>query len=440
MNGAFFAGAARRDITPPVGTALCGYYPDFSSTAVHDRLQVTALALRQNGTTVLLVNATLLSFQTALSNEIRRHIQRQCGVPYDHILLAATHTHAAPNVLGIEGWGAIDRAYCDGILLPAVLDSCREALVQLQPAEVALGETSSAVGVNRRQRLPDGRVILGQNPRGCYEPCMTVLSVRSERGDGILNLLHYGCHGTAAGCTTEITRDWSGVAIDRLEEATGVPTVFWNGAMGDVGPRLPDGRTAGDIRAMEALGEQAAADALAALGRLGGYRRPVLAVGCGEVFLPYRPFPSLQEVQQRLHAIRHPEKLFNSRRLEYTYLHNLEMHLSGAAEKAPAGLAYRQTVVAVGDLVLVPFPFEVFSKISLQLRAHSPYPHTWLLSAVNGYYGYLPSQDQIDAGGYEIDVFLTANLYTLTDDTDQRIIRENLQMIRQLREAAGTDI
>ena len=81
MNGAFFAGAARRDITPPVGTALCGYYPDFSSTAVHDRLQVTALALRQNGTTVLLVNATLLSFQTALSNEIRRHIQRQCGVP-----------------------------------------------------------------------------------------------------------------------------------------------------------------------------------------------------------------------------------------------------------------------------------------------------------------------------------------------------------------------
>ena len=163
-------------------------------------------------------------------------------------------------------------------------------------------------------------------------------------------------------------------------------------------------------------------------------------MGCGEVFLPYRPFPSLQEVQQRLHAIRHPEKLFNSRRLEYTYLHNLEMHLSGAAEKAPAGLAYRQTAVAVGDLVLVPFPFEVFSKISLQLRAHSPYPHTWLLSAVNGYYGYLPSQDQIDAGGYEIDVFLTANLYTLTDDTDQRIIRENLQIIRQLRETAGTDI
>ena len=43
----FMAGAAREDITPPVGTLLYGYTPDTVSTSVHDPLQTTAVAFRQ---------------------------------------------------------------------------------------------------------------------------------------------------------------------------------------------------------------------------------------------------------------------------------------------------------------------------------------------------------------------------------------------------------
>ena len=79
---------------------------------------------------------------------------------------------------------------------------------------------------------------------------MTLISIRNcESKEGILNLIHYGCHGTSVGDNSEITRDWSGIMIDRVEQETGVLTAFWNGAIGDVGPRITNGKTKakGDI-------------------------------------------------------------------------------------------------------------------------------------------------------------------------------------------------
>ena len=68
------AGAARRDITPEVGTLLYGYNPHQVSTSVHDPLNVTAAAFSDTKETVLLLTVTVGDFQTALSNEIREKI------------------------------------------------------------------------------------------------------------------------------------------------------------------------------------------------------------------------------------------------------------------------------------------------------------------------------------------------------------------------------
>ena len=66
------------------------------------------------------------------------------------------------------------------------------------PAELAVTHGSSRIGINRRQQLRDGQVRLGQNPQGCCGPTMMVISVRAQDGgQGIVHLIHYGCHGTA---------------------------------------------------------------------------------------------------------------------------------------------------------------------------------------------------------------------------------------------------
>ena len=175
----FYAGAARADITPAVGTLLYGYNPHQESTSIHDPLDVTALAVRQGDDTAILMSVTVGDFQTELCREIRGEMSKASGVPANRIVVAATHTHSAPNVAGMEGWGGVDRPYVDSILLPAMVKAAKEAVENLQPAEYAVGTTESKVGINRREQFENGGIGLGQNPWGCYDPTMTCIAIRN---------------------------------------------------------------------------------------------------------------------------------------------------------------------------------------------------------------------------------------------------------------------
>jgi hypothetical protein len=324
----------------------------------------------------------------------------------------------------MEGWGEIDRPYYENILLPAALRAGVEAVRKLRDAQIAVGTTRSDVGINRREIRPDGSIALGQNPFGCYDPEMTVVTIRGTDGEGVLNLIHYGCHGTASGLNREVTRDWSGVMIDRVEKETGVLTAFWNGAEGDVGPRLTNGATTGDLAYALELGGVAAADAMRAVRSRSGFHDGTLACFEGEVRLPYAPTPTPEEVQKTLDAIRDPDELINLERLTYDHYVQLHALLGSGVTEHPTHFSFPFCAVSLGDVLFVPTPYEIFSEITLRLRAYLPWRYTLCLSNTNGYAGYFPSQDQICRGGYEVDVFRTGSLYNLTDNADQHWIDE----------------
>ena len=88
-------------------------------------------------------------------------------------------------------------------------------------------------------------------------------------------------------------------------------------------------------------------------------------------------------------------------------------------------------VIAVGDVLFLPYPYEIFSETALRLRIHSGRRHTLTLSCANGFNGYLPSQDQLCRGGYEVAVFRYANLFPLAPDTDNNLIQETLRIINK---------
>ena len=427
----FCAGAARADITPPVGALLFGYNPHQESTSIHDPLEVTVLALSENGVTVLMITATVGCFGNALSDELRAAVGDAVCVPASHVILSATHTHSAPNTAGTEGWGEIDRPYVDNILLPGMLDAAKRAVESMVSAEFAVGETESHVGINRRQQNRDGSIGLGQNPWGCYDPIMTCIAIRAvDDKRGILNLIHYGCHGTAAGCNREISRDWSGIMTDFMTQNTGTLTAFWNGTEGDVGPRLTNGRTTGDITHVEQLGGVAAADALRAFHACGTYTSGGLRIFEGTVSIPYKQLPELKHVQEILASYENPEVLYNIGRLTYSYWKAAEeLLLSGGT--VPPAFTFPQTLVAFGEVVFIPFPFEMFSEITLRLRAYSPFRYTLSLSNTNGCNVYLPTEDQIVRGGYEIGCFQYGNVFSMVNNADQHIIDENLRILSE---------
>ena len=428
----FMAGAAREDITPKVGTLLYGYTPDTVSTSVHDPLQTTAVAFRQGKETAVLMTVTVGDFGTALCDEIRGKIGKETGLPPERIIVASTHTHSAPNVSGIEGWGDIDRDYADGILFPAMIKACRDAIAGLRSAEIAVGVVKSEVGINRRQQFRDGSIGLGQNPWGCCDPYMTCIAVRdADTGKGIVNMIHYGCHGTAAGNNHEITRDWSGIMTDRLEAETGILTAYWNGAQGDVGPRLTNGSTVGNIRFVEELGGVAAQDALRAWKALGPYKEGSLTVCEGDLRIPRKPLPPEDEVRAKLGSYSDPDALINLRRLEYAYYKAVADEYEAGCPPYEKDCVIQQTVVSVGDVTFLPFPFEIFAETSMRFRTYSPYRYTLCLSNSNGYNAYLPTEDQIVRGGYEIGCFLYSSAHPLVNNADQVILNETFRIMNK---------
>ena len=348
------------------------------------------------------------------------------------MIIASTHTHSAPNLSGVVGWGDINREYFDKIFMPQLLKAVKRAIENLAPAEISVGVTESLVGINRREQYENGHIGLGQNPHGCFDPHMTLVSFRNkDTKEGILNLIHYGCHGTATGRSGEITRDWSGIMIDRLEKETGTLTAFFNGAIGDVGPRLTNGHTTGDITYTEELGGIAATDAMKAYKRKGGYHAGELKIFRDEVRLPYKEMPTIEETEKKLKSFADPEKLINIDRLEYEHYRETLEFLKNPTCEAPEFFTYNQTSISLGDIVFIPFPFEMFSEIILRLRDYSPFPYTLGLSCANGYNVYLPSEDQLCRGGYEVGCFMYGSLFPLSEKTDQNIIDENLRIIRQ---------
>ena len=420
------AGIAREIITPPLGGLFMGYGSDKGSTAVHDDLTVTALALEYGNTKVILLSATVCLIGNNLATKIRTLCGEAAGVPAAHVILAATHTHSGPITTDDGG----DAKYIEDIFIPKCVSAAKASVSAGKPATVGVAKTESLVGINRRQLLSNNRVILGQNPWGAYDKEMTVISFRDEAGKSFANIVHCTAHCTAAGINTEVTRDWAGVMIDRLEKESGAITMFFNGMEGDVAPRMANGGSTGDIDHAMEVGAVAALDAVRAYKDIRTYNDEAMAVACGKVSLPHAPIMPLDEAKSELAKIEAapPGRWSEGNRNLLTKV--IEFHAKG--ETGESYFVYDQTLVKIGSIVLIPIPFEASSEISLRLRAYSRFGHTLALGCTNGNNSYLPSQDQLCRGGYEVERLLWAAPRRLADNADMHLVNQNLQLMKEL--------
>ena len=432
MQAPFVLGKAKKVITPPLGTPLYGYprYEQRKATSVHDDLHANAAAFGYGKPSALLLSMDICSIRTDLRDRLAAEIAKVIPIPAENIIIASIHTHSGPCVTFTPGWGVSNDSYIDEILLPMTVAAAKEAYDSAVEALLGVGTTQSLAGINRRQLMPDGRASLGQNPYGCFDPEMTVLAFVDKEKKPILNIVHYGCHGTASGAGPEISRDWPGYMIDRLEAQTGALSFFINGAEGDVGPRLSNGRTVGTIEMAAEVGGMAAMDAMRAYRSIKEYRTVEFSVINGEISVPYKPFPKKEEIEAELAEIESGEIVGTAIILQNTCKERLKVWERG--EEIPEKWTFPQVLFRFNSVVLVPFPFEVFSEITVRLRQYSPFGHTLSMCNANGALAYLPSKEQIARGGYEVDQFTRRHVFTMVDDTDDRIIAENMRLIESI--------
>ena len=430
MKNELLLGAARRIITPSVGTPLAGYQPDWFSTSVNDDLSATVFYFEQDGKRALLVSFTLLSIATSISNGLRASIEEKFGIPRESVILHTIHNHSGPNTNISYGWGDANREYIDTVLVPRLMEAIPEAIENRRRVTMAVTVGESRVGINRRERAVDNTVRLGQNPWGSFDPQMTVIAFADEDNKPVANLVHYACHGTAAGKNREITRDWAGVMIDTLEKETGAITAFFNGPEGDIGPRLTNGKTVGlaDVGYAMRLGAVAGQDAVKIYNQPKYRTVPKLSVTTGSTMVPLAPRIPLEKAKEIYEQFR-GETINIRGRSERHYRTVIESYSNGYEEVE--GYPIEQTILRLGDVAIISCPYELFSEIGLRVKKDSPVPYTLILSNTNGQESYYATESELCRGGYEIDMFITRYIQPPVPNADWHYITQTLANLKK---------
>src|SRR3954470_18356063 len=150
------AGAAVANMTLPLGANNGGVIlRGGPAKQVHDELHARCLVLDDGTTRLAFVICDLRMISRDLVDRAKELAAAALGWPASHMLVAATHTHAAPGLVNIQE-GAIDRWYADFVVL-RIADAIRRAAARLVPARIGWGSVPKPEHVfNRRWKVRPG--------------------------------------------------------------------------------------------------------------------------------------------------------------------------------------------------------------------------------------------------------------------------------------------
>jgi len=158
--GELRAGAACSNITPQIGGEVIGGFVPFPATHIHDELQARCLVLDDGDTRLVLVVCDLLGIDRVVSDMARQLIKERQGIPPEHVLISATHTHSACSALGRDS-RELDQRPDDyqQFVARRIADGVARAANLLRPAEIAFGAAAAPEHVfNRRWHMKPGTV------------------------------------------------------------------------------------------------------------------------------------------------------------------------------------------------------------------------------------------------------------------------------------------
>ncbi len=402
------AGVAREVISPPEGIYLIGYGDRTKgNVGVHDDLTATALVLDDGRERLALVACDLLCLNEFIVSRIVDCICAQMGVG-TQVVICCSHTHSGPIAYADRRSSRARRAYIE-TLVERIARAVHRAGSTLVPATLAWGQTEADIAVNRREKQPDGGVIIGVNPEGPVDRSVGVLSVRGTGGTPLATVVNFACHGTVLGPDNLlVSADWIGAMRTRVEGALGGLAMFLQGATGDLNPGKHAWGEDDPWETVQTLGERVAGRVIGACnGDLSPLAGVPLGVSRQEVWLPLEarattpiPPPAYRKVLLQVTGLPSflpfvVDPLLNRR---YPWRSRVE------AREGVWHVPLRVNAVRIGDLGLVTFGAETLTEIGMAVKAGSPATNTMFAGVSDGCIGYLPTAEAHAQGGYEVDV------------------------------------
>lgn len=441
----FRAGAFEVVITPPVGTYLDGYGNRSSgSVGVHDDLHARAIVVDDGATQAAIVACDLIGIDRRLAAAVRQIAHEAVGIPREHIMVSATHTHAGP-----AGLRADMNAELTDITARLIAGAIVAAHGQLRPAVVKAGR-GSVDTVSQNRRHPDGpiddelQVLLFDSP--------------DPRAGAIASIVNFACHATVMFATNmEISADYPGYAAGTVKKVLGdAPVLFLNGACGDVNPswieqRFDEAERVGSIVGAEAarrlqelrpLGLQhktwnirwdELTDKPVTTGAL--LPEPRIRVESTTVDVPMRQMKPAETYADLTRDLRRQIDALDARDVEQRRRLTEQLTQAagdrGVAERQRGGGPHAlhpevQAISFGAGHAILGLPGEFFAETAHKLRANAHTPHLMISCYTNHHVFYIVPHHAFDEGGYEPGV-------AILDETAEETFRAaSLELIRRV--------
>ena len=441
------AGFGRVNVNPPMGISISGYFIPRYAEAILDDLEVNALALEAGETRVLLMSIDNCVPRGDLLDVCRRKISDATGVPFEAIMISATHTHTGPEV-NVKSEDALVLEYCN-FLFHRFTDAARFALADLKPAKMgwAVGSAPNIAFV-RRFRMKDGSVQTNpgvdnpniDHPIGDVDERVNVL--RFDREADSIVLVNFGDHpDVVGGC--KISADWPGLTRGVVEKVLdNTKCIVFNGAQGDVNHVNVHPR-GGYLNGMFHDFDDVSRGYDHAK-----YMARVVTGGVLQAFdkVKYVDVENISCIRRTIHVASNmptAEELVEAEKIHA--LHeagkDAELPYSGMMlttkvaeagrmvklQNGPESFPMELSSVAIGPVALIGLPGEPFTGIGRGLKEAEGWELVLPCCLTNGNEGYFPMQDAYDEGGYESQSsFFKAGVA-------EYLIEEGLKVLNNLR-------
>jgi neutral ceramidase len=405
-RGPLCAGAAKVDITPRDFTSLTNLWGR-AFEGVHDPIFLRALVVDNGINTAAIVAADLVEFGDTSS--VRKRIAEEIGIPFDHIIMTASHDHNAPRV-GVVTAGATAHAggpataaYTE-MVYDQIVEAVRQAQAALQPARLGVGTGMADANTNRDEYTPDGWK-LGVNPEGPSEKTVWVVKFETTSGEPIAILMNYAVHSVVLGAENRLlTGDLAGAAERFVEQhyQDKVVALWTLGPAGDQNPKYVSWNT-------DSIGDREPGYLLMdALGQIVGEEVVRVAEQIEHLISDVRI-----EAQQRIVTCpgRTPTRNTQHDGLKFQPVDSLGIHLG---------------LVLINHIALTAVSGEVVTRIYHHLKKDSPLLNTILITLSNDRVGYI-----VDDASYDIPTFESTNTPLQRGYAEAAIVHGLVEMMEQ---------
>lgn len=376
-NGILQAGIAKTDITPAIPVKLYGYASRKTySEGVHDPLTARAVVFGNSGNKILLVSTDIGSFGSEVFPVFRKAVMDKFGLKESEIFLSAIHSHSSPVLSLNPEAGDPNNIEYTRTLQDKLLGLIDEALNNMKPVMTGSGAGSSPVGANRREMRPDGSITLGRNPWGITDKEVLVMKISTTDGKPVGALYDYATHSTSLGPRNMlISGDILGLSAQFVEKILGKDVIspVFAGASGNIDPWY---------RVLPEFNDEP-----------GWIPEPVLlgTLLGEEVVHVFRRIQNMEpggKISTGYAVLECPRKTTEDNQAQVGQSPTVPVHI---------------TVARIGnDIAFAGFNVEMLTEIGMEIKAGSPYKHTFIITHCNGASGYLAPAELYKEGGYEV--------------------------------------